>query len=556
MKNKVFILALLWSLLAYPYTITNTASIKCNELATITYTNTVTTTYWKKGIVRGEIKDVLSGEELSGVDVFLNGSSSVGMGTYSLWKKIYQDNTRATFSASKGGYYEKQRAVSLSSSTTSLDFFLCPEKRAIPGFTWRMVSFPVEPSGNAAISGNTLQTGDDLGNTEQDNWRVYIWDEDAQEDDYLSKYRSPGTITSGLGYWFKYYNPATISLFTQGTPTKATYTIPLKAGWNMVGNPSVFRLNKDSLKVLDGTNTYPLGSYTENAFWGYDGGYNPENTLLPHFGYWIRAISPCSLVFPKMEWDDNEGMGISLFSLSDGYVRLIARSSGITSNLIFGISPNASDGFDFGLDLSSPPKALDSLLYLCFKGGYIRDIRKDRDDITWEVSISSKAPIELSFEGIEGIDKEYQVFLIDGNNIFDLRKEPSYTLNYPRNLKIRFVKEGLIVQENRIVKTITYPNPSQGELTFYIGLRAKEASFNVTIYNIVGQKVYEGSLLPTPGKSWGDRFSKEEQAYIYESKFEGKGSHNLPLASGLYIYEIRSYALNSENKACGKLLIK
>ncbi|MEW6680778.1 MAG: hypothetical protein AB1297_07175, partial [bacterium] len=371
---------------------------------------------------------------------------------------------------------------------------------------------------------------------------------------YYSKYRSPGTISTGLGYWFKYYNPATISLFTQGTPRGATYTIPLKAGWNMVGNPSVFKLNKNSLKVRVGTNTYPLKSYTEGVFWGYDEAYQPKDTLLPHSGYWIRAISPCLLVFPKMEWDDEE-YGTSCLALRDNEVKIIAKSGEIKTSLTFGISPSASDGYDFGLDLSSPPKALDSFLYLCFKGGYIRDIRKDEDDVTWDISISSKAPIELSFEGIENIDKEYQVFLVDSSNIIDLRKEPKYTLDSPRPLKIRLIKEGIIVQENRITKTITYPNPSQGELIFYIGLRAKGASLSVTMYNIVGQKVYEGSLLPTPGKSW-ERFSKEEQAYIYESKFEGKGSHNLPLASGLYIYEIRSYALNSESKAWGRLLIK
>ncbi|MEW6680880.1 MAG: hypothetical protein AB1297_07700, partial [bacterium] len=474
-KEKIGLL-LFFPIFAFSYTITNTAWIKCNELTTIITTNAVYTTCYKEGILTGEIKDSLSGEELSNVDVSLNGSSSVESGTYSIGKKISQDNTPVTFSATKTGYYEKQRIVSLSSSTTTLNLFLCPEKRSIPGYTWKMVSFPVEPEGNAAISGNTLQTGDDLGNTEQDNWRVYIWDEEAQEDDYYSKYRSPGTISTGLGYWFKYYNPATISLFTQGTPTKATYTIPLKAGWNMVGNPSVFKLNKNRLKVRVGTNTYPLGSYTEGVFWGYDEAYQQEDTLLPHFGYWINAASPCSLIFPSLQWDDSEGMGISAMALKDGYVKLIAKSDKVETNLIFGISPNASDGYDFGLDLSSPPKALDSLLYLCFKGGYIRDIRKDEDDVTWDISISSKAPIELSFEGISGIDKEYQIFLIDGNNIFDLRKKESYTLDYPRPLKIRLIKEGVIIQENKIVKVVSYPNPSKGELTFYIALKTKGAS--------------------------------------------------------------------------------
>ncbi|MEW6102662.1 MAG: hypothetical protein AB1630_02395 [bacterium] len=554
MKNKVFILALLWSLLAYPYTITNTAQISGANFSTIT-TNSVYTTHYKRGILSGNIKDVLSNMPIFAT-LTLNGTSSGGFGTYSIFNYILSDGTTRTFTASNPDYYEKTKITSLSSSTTNLNFSLCPKKRDIPEYTWRMVSFPADPSGNASILGNTLETGDDLGRIDQENWRTYIWDEDAIEDDYLSKYRNPATITSGLGYWFKYYNKGTISLFTQGTPSSATYTIPLKAGWNMIGNPSIFKINKNSIKEQVGTQTFNLGSHTEAVFWGYNEGYNDENSLLPHFGYWIRAISACLLVFPRMEWDDSETKGISLFALNDGYAKIIAKSGDITSNLVFGISPSASDGFDLGIDLSSPPKALDSSLYLCFKGGYIKDIRKDRDDITWDVSILGKNnPIELSFEGISGIDKEYQVFLVDGNNVFDLRKNPGYTLDSPRNLKIRLTKEGLAIQENKIVKIVSYPNPSQGELTFYIALKTKGASFNVTMYNIVGQKVYEGNLLPAPGKSW-ERFSKEEQAYIYESKFEGKGSHNLPLASGLYIYEIRSYALNSENKACGKLLIK
>jgi len=72
------------------------------------------------------------------------------------------------------------------------------------------------------------------------------------------------------------------------------------------------------------------------------------------------------------------------------------------------------------------------------------------------------------------------------------------------------LKEEIPIQENKIVKVITYPNPSSGELTFYIAIKTRGASLGVTIYNIIGQKVYEGSLLPGYGKSWGDRFSKKE----------------------------------------------
>jgi|GEM_PF-6215209 len=555
--NRTIFLVFMFSKALLPYTITNTAEIYYH--GTKTTTNAVYINHWKYGVISGKIMDTLNNQELLGVSVYLGTYTlTFSTYTYSISTPIWQDNENWEFKATKTGYYEKERMVSLSSSTTSLNFSLCPTKREIPNYTWRMVSFPVEPDGSAQILGNTLITGDDLGRQDQDKWRVYIWDEDASEDEYLSKYISPGTITSGLGYWFKYYNPGTISLFTRGTPTSGTLTIPLKRGWNMIGNPGVFRINKGNLKCQLGTYTYPLGSYTEGVFWGYDNVYKDENSLLPHYGYWIRAVSPCNLIFPAMEWDDYyESPGI--FSLDNSFVRIFASQGIFEDSKVFGIKDNASDGYDFGLDLSFPPSALDSSLSLCFinQGERLaRDIRKPGDDITFDVSIKGEnKQIKLFFDGIENIDKEYQVFLVDSSNIFDLRKNPTYTLDSPRDIKIRLIKEGLIIQENKITKAITYPNPSRGELTFYIAIKTKGASLRVTIYNIIGQKVYEGPLMPAIGKSW-ERYSKEEGAYIYESTYSGRGSHNLPLANGLYFYEITSSALNSEAKALGKLLIK
>ena len=60
-------------------------------------------------------------------------------------------------------------------------------------------------------------------------------------------------------------------------------TIPIKAGWNMIGV-----LNK-KLPISQIT-TVPLGILTSN-FFGYIGGYNIADTLKPGFGYWIKSSS-------------------------------------------------------------------------------------------------------------------------------------------------------------------------------------------------------------------------------------------------------------------------
>ena len=109
----------------------------------------------------------------------------------------------------------------------------------------------------------------------------------------------------GLGYWANF--TALTSLLDIGVDTNPATTIqvPLAVGWNMIGDPftTAVTLNGD-VQVKTASSTIPYseaanGTIISPTLYTYQAGdtnYEPEETTLqPYEGYWIYAISSCTL---------------------------------------------------------------------------------------------------------------------------------------------------------------------------------------------------------------------------------------------------------------------
>ncbi|HEY3328944.1 MAG TPA: carboxypeptidase regulatory-like domain-containing protein [Capsulimonadaceae bacterium] len=117
----------------------------------------------------------------------------------------------------------------------------------------------------------------------------------------------------GTGYWIRF--PNTVNLMPGGTtaPTNVPFSIALKAGWNMIGDPflTAFKISKIKVQVGSGTpvswtaavaaNTVSshLYSYVNSgnyyAMWTVGAAGAADPTLDPYVGYWIYAGSDCYL---------------------------------------------------------------------------------------------------------------------------------------------------------------------------------------------------------------------------------------------------------------------
>jgi murein DD-endopeptidase MepM/ murein hydrolase activator NlpD len=111
---------------------------------------------------------------------------------------------------------------------------------------------------------------------------------------------------SGMGFWARTYQ-APVSIYADVEANTAKTYIPVKAGWNQIGNPFDFEVGISAITVKYQGDEVSLQQAQENGWisvylFGYDtavGGYgmlDPVNGQLDAWtGYWIRAYVDCEL---------------------------------------------------------------------------------------------------------------------------------------------------------------------------------------------------------------------------------------------------------------------
>lgn len=109
----------------------------------------------------------------------------------------------------------------------------------------------------------------------------------------------------GLGYWVKFDSSITLRLEGEEVDTLRPFAIPLRAGWNQVGNPFPFEVRWSSAEVVaEGKRLSLIEAVKEGwlsgvLYW-YEPPYyrwarTPEGTLSPWRGYWVKASVDCNL---------------------------------------------------------------------------------------------------------------------------------------------------------------------------------------------------------------------------------------------------------------------
>ena len=116
----------------------------------------------------------------------------------------------------------------------------------------------------------------------------------------------------GKGYWVRLSSPARLFAIDPGVLASTSYTIPLTAGWNLIGDPFNQTTNIRDLRIKNGPSTMDLNqaadaglvspvlySYAPDdaayASHAYQKQTFATGTFAPYKGYWIRAFQNCDL---------------------------------------------------------------------------------------------------------------------------------------------------------------------------------------------------------------------------------------------------------------------
>ncbi|MBI5476009.1 MAG: T9SS type A sorting domain-containing protein [Ignavibacteriales bacterium] len=139
---------------------------------------------------------------------------------------------------------------------------------------WNLISLPVQSQ--TVLKDNLLPSSSS---------EAFTYDQN------LGRYVVKDTLKKGIGYWVSYSDSESVML--TGT-TIYSDSVPVKAGWNMVGSISI---------PFDRIYSIPTDNIV-SSFLSYEGGdYIPNSTILPGNGYWIKVEQDGSVIYNRNTYD-------------------------------------------------------------------------------------------------------------------------------------------------------------------------------------------------------------------------------------------------------------
>ena len=263
---------------------------------------------------------------------------------------------------------------------------------------------------------------------------------------YLQYPNNQANLQVVKGYWAKFVQDTKPNV--EGNLPDATqpFSITLKKGWNLIGNPWLIDLHWDlsSIKVVMGGQEKALKDLKENEgvepyAWRWDGSnyrlvYDAnvaiiglDDSLPPWEGAWVYAHTDCELVLPPPSQGKGRGTrGEGRVAKGNGWsIRLQASVNGSVGEAVMGIV-NGTRGLAVGLP-PDPPTGNNGVQVILLKNNVplAVDVRSDisrRQE--WDVLVrfgtrdggrgtSERKEVTLTFDGIGYAPKDVSAWLID-----------------------------------------------------------------------------------------------------------------------------------------------
>ncbi|MCL6534554.1 MAG: hypothetical protein K6U77_00640 [Armatimonadetes bacterium] len=273
-------------------------------------------------------------------------------------------------------------------------------------------------------------------------------------------YETIDTIQPGQGFWIFLPGDATTAqydatnlrfpdnVFTTSVP------LPLKRGWNQIGNPYPYPLVLGQVVIVPASDPSRSISFFEAAqrgvirgvlyYWDefsreYKFTSDPNTPLLPHRGYWIKVNEDIEFVYPPVFLPGTGFGGVIIRSAeerpnlpNDWRLQIVARTTrGADTQNFIGMSSGRSAG-----DIEEPPTPLPDrpVNLVILKSGtgapLMQEIRPlaNRQQFDLMVEAGAGEEVTLSFPNLNTVPQGYRLRLTDLNTgrAVDLRTTPEY----------------------------------------------------------------------------------------------------------------------------------
>jgi len=419
---------------------------------------------------------------------------------------------------------------------------------------YRLISVPLNLDDNSP----TAVLEDDLGPYNKKKWRFF----ELRPDQSYSEFPNTSAMVSGNAFWLLVREADKVIDTGPGISnrTNREYAMPLYSLWNFIANPFNFTIPVKNVSLTSGR-SFELRTFTGSwndpvstkvtamqPFEGY-ATFNTSTTIDTLFIDPDLTPAPGSLgkefsatITEKMLWS----------------IRVLAQcQEAVDEDNIAAIVDGASNAWD-EMDQPEPPP-IGEYVSVYFPHPewdklakiYCTDFRSGSSEgYVWlfEVKTNIRDKVNLSFEGLDEVPAELEVWLMDEalKITQNLRERNHYTLagsEHPKQLKLIVGKRDFVdekLAESQAIPTTyelsqNFPNPFNPVTTIRFGLPNAER-VTLKVYNLLGKEVV--TLVN----------DEKREAGYHISIWDGRNKHGNLVASGVYAYRIRAGSFSMTKK--------
>jgi hypothetical protein len=363
--------------------------------------------------------------------------------------------------------------------------------------------------------------------------------------------------------------------------TVKSYTIELKSGWNLFGNPFNFPIHRDYLKLRN--SSIPPDSTKPPSILSYERQWTYDDIVEPWKGYAIyvvprRPSEKILLTICPIATVPRAGKRSAPLAHGAGEwtIQISARAGAALDTINWvGARASAAEEYD-DFDLVEPPVIGDYVAVYVPNANwsqhpmnYTADFRPvGNQAYEWPLQVATNHPngeVVLDFKEIANLPEGYEAYLIDPQYGMarNLRRDPQYrfhttgtgaekslTLLVGKSEALQKQSTGIALVPQAFELAQNFPNPFRSgaesrsravtEIRYAL---PKSAVVTLEVYNLIGQRVR--TLVA----------QRTQAADYYLVSWDGRDDFGKAVTSGVYIYRLLADSQGEKFTATRKLLV-